>query len=100
MKLRHPGKIIQQDYLDKLNISVEEAADNLGIPWHMLYAIINENFKINADIALRLEKNFKLSAEEWLQAQSNIDLENARKLKDRKWFSNNSEIVNSYHSLC
>ena len=73
-KPTHPGKIIQEDYLKPLSITVTEMASSLGVSRKTLSKIINERGAITPDMALRLGRAFDTSPELWMNLQKNYDL--------------------------
>ena len=52
----HPGKIINEILIKGANLSVTNAADNLGVNRTTLSRLINGRAGISADMALRLSK--------------------------------------------
>ena len=54
----HPGKIIKEDYLKPLSLTISELASILGISRKMLSKIINERGAVSPDMALRLSRAF------------------------------------------
>ncbi len=70
----HPGKIIQEDYLKPLSITITEMASMLGISRKTLSKIINGKGSITADMSLRLVKAFDTTPELWINLQINYDL--------------------------
>src|SRR4030042_406673 len=78
----HPGKIIREDYLKPLSMTINEFASVLGISRKTLSKIINERGAITPDMALRLSRAFNTTPDFWLNLQKNYDLwqaENASK---------------------
>ena len=75
----HPGKIIKEDYLEPLSLTINEMAVNLGISRKTLSKIINERGAITPDMALRLSRAFDTSPDFWLTLQKNFDLFQAEK---------------------
>lgn len=73
-KPTHPGKIIQEDYLKPLSISITEMATKLGISRKTLSKIINERGAITPDMSLRLARAFDTTPELWMNMQKNYDL--------------------------
>ena len=73
-KPTHPGKIIKDDYLLPLSITIKDMADILGVSRKTLSKIVNERGSITPDMALRLSRAFDTSAELWLNLQKNYDL--------------------------
>lgn len=77
-KPTHPGKIIKEDYLLPLSISIKEMAESLGVSRKTLSKIINERGAITPDMALRLARAFDTTPDLWLNLQKNYDLWNAQ----------------------
>ncbi|MBU1053950.1 MAG: HigA family addiction module antidote protein [Proteobacteria bacterium] len=70
----HPGKIIKEDYLVPLSITVTELASILGVSRKTLSKIINERGAITPDMALRLSRAFDTSSDLWMNLQKNYAL--------------------------
>ena len=70
----HPGKIIREDYLQYLSITISELASILDISRKTLSKIINERGSITPDMALRLSRAFDTTPNFWLNLQKNYDL--------------------------
>jgi addiction module HigA family antidote len=70
----HPGKIIKEDYLEPLALTINEMALNLGISRKTLSKIINERGAVTPDMALRLSRAFDTTPDFWLTLQQNFDL--------------------------
>ncbi len=70
----HPGKIIKEDYLKPLSLTISELASALGISRKTLSKIINERGSITPDMALRLSRAFDTTPDFWLNLQKNYDL--------------------------
>ena len=51
----HPAAILREDILPELNLTVTEAAKQLGITRAMLSRVLNEHASISPEMALRLE---------------------------------------------
>ena len=79
----HPGRIIREDCLPELGMSVGEAANALGVSRQSLDKIVNGRGGISPDMAIRFEKIFGSSADVWLAMQVSHDLAQARK-RERK----------------
>jgi addiction module HigA family antidote len=69
----HPGRIVRQECLEPLNLSIKDAAKALGVARQSLSRIVNEKAAISPDMAIRLEKAFGGTAKSWLQMQLNYD---------------------------
>ncbi|WP_300672746.1 HigA family addiction module antitoxin [Desulfoluna sp.] len=70
----HPGKIIKEDYLVPLSISIKDMALNLGVSRKTLSKIVNEKGAVSPDMALRLSRAFDTTPELWLNLQTKYDL--------------------------
>ena len=70
----HPGKIIKEDYLRPLSITIKDMAAILGVSRKTLSKIINERGSITPDMALRLSRAFDTTADLWMNLQKNYDL--------------------------
>ncbi|MYD91280.1 MAG: HigA family addiction module antidote protein [Caldilineaceae bacterium SB0662_bin_9] len=79
----HPGRSIQENCLDPLNLSVTDAARVLGVARHTLSRVVNGHAGISPQMAIRLEKAGWSNAEFWLRRQTTWDLAQARKNEDR-----------------
>ena len=75
--LPHPGEMIG-DILAELDISISQAAKNLGISRQQLHNVISGRSVISPELAVRLEKALGSSADAWLKMQANFDLVKAR----------------------
>jgi addiction module HigA family antidote len=75
----HPGRIIRDDYLEPLELTVKQMADSLKISRQTLTAILNERAGITPEMALRLSEAFDTTAELWINLQRAYDLALARK---------------------
>ncbi|MCF6291407.1 MAG: HigA family addiction module antitoxin [Desulfobacterales bacterium] len=73
-KPTHPGKIIKEDYLIPLSITITELSSILGVSRKTLSKIINERGSITPDMALRLSRAFDTTPIFWLNLQKNYDL--------------------------
>lgn len=78
----HPGKIIKEDYLLPLSISIKDMSTNLGVSRKTLSKIINERGSITPDMALRLSRAFDTTPDLWMNLQKNYDLWQAENLSN------------------
>jgi addiction module HigA family antidote len=78
----HPGRIVRQECLEALGLSVTEAAKVLGVTRQTLNNLVNEKAAISPEMAIRLEKAFGSTADTWLRMQAAYDLAQARKKAD------------------
>ena len=69
----HPGEMLREDVLPALDMAKARLADHLGVSRQTLYAILNEERAVTADVAARLAKALGNSAAFWLNMQSQHD---------------------------
>ena len=74
MELVHPGAILRQDVLPALNLSVAEAARQLGVSRQMLHSILAERSADSPEMAVRLGRFCGNGAGFWLCIQTAYDL--------------------------
>jgi addiction module HigA family antidote len=74
----HPGRIVRDDCLPELGLTVGKAAERLGVSRQTLDKIVNGRSGITSDMAIRFEKVFGSTAETWLRMQLTFDLAQAR----------------------
>lgn len=79
----HPGRIVRQDCLEALGLTVTEVAKVLGVTRQALNNLVNERSAISPEMAIRLEKAFGGTADTWLRMQAAYDLAQARKKADK-----------------
>lgn len=79
----HPGETLREDVLPSLNLSVTEAAEQLGVTRVSLSRVLNGHSGISPEMALRLERwlgeEHGGRAAVWLGMQSAYDLWHAEK---------------------
>lgn len=71
----HPGKILQEEFLDAMEISQYRLAKDIHVPPRRINEIVHGKRAISADTALRLGRYFNISPKFWLNLQSHYDLE-------------------------
>ena len=70
----HPGAILREDVLSEFGLSVNDAAERLGISRVTLSRVINEHARISPNLAVRLEAAGVGTARAWLAMQTARDL--------------------------
>ena len=75
----HPGRLVRQECIEPLGLSVTDAASVLGVTRQALNNLVNAKSGISAEMALRLAKAFGGDAETWLRLQMAYDLAQVRK---------------------
>ena len=79
----HPGEVLKSLYLDPLEISITQAALNLGVSRNTLSLIVNAKTSINAEMALRLSEALNTTPELWLDMQQSYNLWHAKKNRNK-----------------
>jgi addiction module HigA family antidote len=70
----HPGRIVKDECLAPLGLTVTAAARVLGVTRQTLNNLVNEKAGISPEMAVRLAKAFGSTAEAWLRMQVIYDL--------------------------
>jgi addiction module HigA family antidote len=73
-KPTHPGKVLLEDVMKPLGITITEAAKDLGISRKTLSEIVNGRCTLSPEIAVRIGKATHTSPESWLAMQTKLDL--------------------------
>ena len=79
----HPGRIVRQECIEPLGLTVTEAAERLGVKRQTLSNLVNGKAGISPEMSIRLSKAFGSSPEVWLGMQMEYDLAQAYKSADR-----------------
>ena len=74
----HPGRIVKQDCVEPLGLTITEAARALGVTRQALNNLVNGKGGISPEMAVRLSKAFGGSPEMWLRLQANYELAQVR----------------------
>ncbi len=74
----HPGRIVRQDCIEPLGLTITRAAEALGISRQALNNLVNGKAGISPEMAVRISKAFGGSPEMWMRLQANYDLANIR----------------------
>ena len=75
----HPGKVVFEECIKPLGLSITEAAEGLGVSRNSLSRLINGKNGISPQMAVRISKAFGGSPESWLRQQMNYDLAQVQK---------------------
>jgi addiction module HigA family antidote len=75
----HPGRIVRQECIKPLGLTVKEAAARLGVTRQALNNLVNEKAGISPEMSIRLSKAFGSRPEVWLGLQMEYDLAQAEK---------------------
>lgn len=90
----HPGEILQEEFLQPLNLSQYRLAKDIGVPPRRINEIVQGKRGISADTALRLSRYFGLSERFWMNLQSRYDLE----IEKDKLLGKLEQEVKVYHA--
>ncbi len=71
----HPGRVLELEWLEPLEMNSRELAEALGVPRDRVYRVVSGKQAITADTALRLAVWSGMSPEFWLGLQTNYDLQ-------------------------
>jgi addiction module HigA family antidote len=79
----HPGETLKEDILPALNLTITEAAKQLGVTRATLSRVLNKRAAISPEMALRIERWLGVEnggrADLWLGQQTTYDLWQVRK---------------------
>ena len=64
-----PGEILYREFLEPLELTQLELSKMMKVSPQRVHAIINGNYEITTDTAIRLSKVFGISAKFWLDAE-------------------------------
>ena len=70
----NPGEVLREDFMEPLDISINQLARDLAVPPNRISEIVNGKRAITADTALRLQRYFGVEARFWVNLQSEYDL--------------------------
>ncbi len=86
MVMKYPvnlGRIVREDCLRELGISVTEAAKHLGVGRAALSALVNEKASVSIEMAYRLSKAFGSTPGHWMRMHLAYDLAQSRTLEKK-----------------
>ena len=78
----HPGRIVRQECLEPLGLSVTDAAKALGVSRNAVSELVNERRGISPEMAIRLSKAFGSTPEGWAGLQFAYDMAQAKQHAD------------------
>jgi antitoxin HigA-1 len=79
----HPGRVVRQECLKPLGLTVTKGAEALGVTRVTLSELVNERRRISTEMAIRLAKAFGSRPEVWAGIQLDYDLAQAMRTADR-----------------
>jgi addiction module HigA family antidote len=74
----HPGEVLKEEFLKPLGLSANALARAIRVAANRISAIVNADWGITADTALRLAKALGTTLDFWLNLQTQYDLDCAR----------------------
>ena len=80
----HPGEILQEKFIEPLNLNQNQLAIALHVPPRRINEIVLCKRRITADTALRLARYFNNDPRYWLGLQMDHDLSLAEKAAGEK----------------
>ena len=75
----HPGHLFKEEVLIPLELTVTQAALDLGISRKTLSEFLNGRSSLSPEMAIRIGKATRTSPESWLNMQTKLDLWEAKK---------------------
>lgn len=75
----HPGRIIREECIEPLGLTITEAAARLGVTRQALNNVINGKAGVSPEMSIRLSKAFGSKPDVWLGLQMEYDLAEAEK---------------------
>ena len=75
----HPGRIVRQECIEPLGLTITAAAEALGVTRQALNNLVNGKAGISPEMAIRLSKVFGSNPEVWLGVQMDYDLARAER---------------------
>ena len=92
-----PGDVLQYEYLEPLNLKISDLAEMLNVHRNTISALVNNNRKLTADMAIKLAKAFDTTIEFWLNLQLNVDIweaqSNARTQEELSRIKTVAEVI-------
>ena len=68
------GDVLLYEYLEPLDLKINDLAEMLHVHRNSVSALVNNNRKLTTEMAFRLSVAFETSVEFWLNLQSNVDV--------------------------
>ena len=75
----HPGEILTYEFLEELELSPNDLARAIEVPYSSIQEIIQGKISISADMDLRLSGYFRLSEGYFLRLQNAYELMEAKR---------------------
>jgi len=78
----HPGEVLKELYLDRLDMGAIALARRLGVPRTRIERLIKGTTGMTPDTAIRLARVFNTTPAYWMNLQTNYDMAIAEKAVD------------------
>ena len=75
----HPGRVVLQECIEPLGLTITEAAAALGVTRNTLSELVNEKRGISPEMAVRIAKVFGGTEQGWLVQQAQHELAQVRR---------------------
>lgn len=69
-----PGEILQEEFLDPLELTQKQFADHIGVDVKTINRIVKGRTALTPDLAVKFAAAFSMTAEFWLNLQHAVDL--------------------------
>ena len=69
----HPGRVLREETMPQLTMSITDVASALGVSRQTLHSILAEKKAVTVEMALRLGKFLGTSPDLWINLQVNYD---------------------------
>jgi addiction module HigA family antidote len=79
-----PGDILRDEFMAAYGLSQNKLALALHVPVSIINRIVNNKYRITAELALRLAAYFGTSAQFWMNLQTSYDLRMAERQSGAK----------------
>lgn len=73
-KPTHPGEVLLEDVIKPLNLTITEAAKNLGVTRKTLSELVHGHSKLSPEMAYRIGKATNTTPESWYEMQAKLDI--------------------------
>lgn len=73
-KPTHPGEMLLEEFLKPNELTQQELANQIGVPYQRVNEVVNGKRGITASTALRLAKFFDMTPDFWMNLQQRWDL--------------------------
>jgi addiction module HigA family antidote len=79
-----PGDILRDEFMAEYGLSQNKLALALHVPVSIINRVVNNKYRITAELALRLAAYFSTSAQFWMNLQTSYDLRMAERQSGAK----------------